>query len=168
MCASCSCSWVLKWGGRVRVVVSMFEPQCVGEAVGVVFSALTGRVFIDWVIELSGLLVLGIGGCRRWCSDMQDVGSMGGFCLGMVLAWEAVAGALTFWRRCGLNLGILDHNYEHLTSLQNEANPQFVNDVLSMFYHDAPEHIARITALLSSDILGHRVGGFVSSGYACL
>ncbi|KAE8727663.1 hypothetical protein F3Y22_tig00005406pilonHSYRG00059 [Hibiscus syriacus] len=51
--------------------------------------------------------------------------------------------------------GILDHHYEHMRSLQNEANPQFVNDVLSMLYRDAPEYIARITALLHSENVDH-------------
>ncbi|XP_039028496.1 histidine-containing phosphotransfer protein 5-like [Hibiscus syriacus] len=44
--------------------------------------------------------------------------------------------------------GILDHNYDRLRSMQNEENPQFVDEVLSMFHRDAPEYISRITDLL--------------------
>ncbi|GMJ15493.1 histidine-containing phosphotransfer factor 5 [Hibiscus trionum] len=47
--------------------------------------------------------------------------------------------------------GILDHNYDHLRSLQQADNPHLVNDVLSIFFSDAPDYIARITGLISSE-----------------
>ncbi|KAK8545017.1 hypothetical protein V6N12_025871 [Hibiscus sabdariffa] len=46
---------------------------------------------------------------------------------------------------------ILDQNYEHMRSLQRVENPEFVNEVLSTFYRDAPNYIAQITTLLRSD-----------------
>ncbi|KAK8619829.1 hypothetical protein V6N13_066331 [Hibiscus sabdariffa] len=47
---------------------------------------------------------------------------------------------------------ILDQNYEHMRSLQRVENPEFVNEVLSTFYRDAPNYIAQITTLLSDDV----------------
>ncbi|KAK8515707.1 hypothetical protein V6N13_139323 [Hibiscus sabdariffa] len=66
--------------------------------------------------------------------------------------------------------GILDQNYDHLRSLQHVENPEFVNEVLSMFYHDAPNYIAQITTLLSDDVdyvkvkdVAHQLKGCASS-----
>ncbi|XP_022730057.1 histidine-containing phosphotransfer protein 1-like [Durio zibethinus] len=45
--------------------------------------------------------------------------------------------------------GILDHHFDHVKSLQNEENPQFVMEVISMFSHDAEIGISQATEFLN-------------------
>ncbi|XP_039048599.1 histidine-containing phosphotransfer protein 1-like [Hibiscus syriacus] len=49
--------------------------------------------------------------------------------------------------------GMLDHHFDHVKALQNEENPQFVMDVISMFSHDAEAAIAHLTTLLNSAVV---------------
>ncbi|XWS73940.1 hypothetical protein CRYUN_Cryun02cG0172500 [Craigia yunnanensis] len=49
--------------------------------------------------------------------------------------------------------GILDHHFDHVKSLQNEENPQFVMDVISMFFNDAQNGIAQLNAHLNSAVV---------------
>ncbi|XVF19748.1 hypothetical protein REPUB_Repub11eG0137500 [Reevesia pubescens] len=49
--------------------------------------------------------------------------------------------------------GILDHHFDHVKSLQNEENPQFVVEVISMFSHDAQIVIAQLTTFLNAAVV---------------
>ncbi|XVF69134.1 hypothetical protein PTKIN_Ptkin11bG0056300 [Pterospermum kingtungense] len=51
--------------------------------------------------------------------------------------------------------GILDHHFDHVKALQNEENPQFVMEVISMFSHDAETGIAQLTTFLNSDVVDY-------------
>ncbi|XWS71492.1 hypothetical protein CRYUN_Cryun03dG0142400 [Craigia yunnanensis] len=60
------------------------------------------------------------------------------------------------------NQGILDHHFDHVKSLQNEENPRFVLNVISMFFNDAENAIAHLTAYLNSPVVDFaKVIGFV-------
>ncbi|GMI74324.1 histidine-containing phosphotransfer factor 5 [Hibiscus trionum] len=49
--------------------------------------------------------------------------------------------------------GVLDYHFDHVKALQNEENPGFVMEVISMFSHDAEAAIANLTTLLNSPVV---------------
>ncbi|KAK8514441.1 hypothetical protein V6N12_009147 [Hibiscus sabdariffa] len=49
--------------------------------------------------------------------------------------------------------GILDYHFDHVKALQNEENPRFVMEVISMFAHDAEAGIAHLTTVLNSAVV---------------
>ncbi|KAL4311182.1 hypothetical protein GQ457_01G038500 [Hibiscus cannabinus] len=49
--------------------------------------------------------------------------------------------------------GILDYHFDHVKALQNEENPRFLMEVISMFAHDAEAGIAHLTTLLNSAVV---------------
>ncbi|KAK9013924.1 hypothetical protein V6N11_005099 [Hibiscus sabdariffa] len=49
--------------------------------------------------------------------------------------------------------GMLDYHFDHVKALQNEENPRFLMEVVSMFAHDAEAGIAHLTTLLNSAVV---------------
>ncbi|EOY33504.1 hypothetical protein QUC31_018902 [Theobroma cacao] len=49
--------------------------------------------------------------------------------------------------------GVLDHHFDHVKALQNEENPQFVMEVISMFCQDAEIGVAEITRFLNAPVV---------------
>ncbi|KAK3040969.1 hypothetical protein RJ639_029079, partial [Escallonia herrerae] len=60
---------------------------------------------------------------------------------------------IAFTRKCLFDQGYLDEQFIQLEDLQDDANPNFVEEIVTLFYSDSARLIRNIESALESDAL---------------